>query len=156
MADLILARRALDELRLTEVLHCIRTSTCQYCRKEGKLLPYKLKKVTSYVVRQHIKEQDEFACRGCARSRLTRSSLHSLVAGWWSLAGARATPYAIFCNLRTVVLDLSEAEVNWCLSAINTLGNWIERIAPSPSLDKRRERGSAKTAEIEIATLATE
>ncbi|WP_104420284.1 hypothetical protein [Neolewinella xylanilytica] len=130
VADGILTNQALDELRLAEVMRCIRTSTCQYCQRAGQLMPYKRRKVTALVFRQRIEERPEFACRSCALTRLTLSSLHTLFAGWWTVAGARATPYALYSNLKTVVLELSEAEMQWLLGAIDRVRSWVVRILP--------------------------
>ena len=125
LSDRIALRRLLRERQISEVLHGIRTSTCQYCRRQGDLVTYQLKRVTASPLRQRIHEQTELACRSCARGRLAKSSAVSLIAGWWSPAGARATPYAVFTNLRTLVVELSEAEVNWLLRAGRTLRGWL-------------------------------
>lgn len=131
LADRVLARRALEELKLSEVLQCIRTSTCQYCCGEGKLISYKLRKVTSFLVRYRVREQAEFACRSCACKRLAHASLHTLLMGWWSSGGARSAPYAIFCNLRTLVLQLSEAEMEGAVRMVNRAGSLLKEQIPT-------------------------
>ena len=148
LGERILLRRLLHERQISEVLQGIRTSTCQYCHRQGDLVTYQLKRVTASPLRQRIHEQTELACRSCARVRLAKSSAVSLVAGWWSLAGAQATPYAVFTNLRTLVLELSEAEVDWLLGAYRKVRSWIDVLVP-PGKDTHNVASSAQLMEVE-------
>ena len=78
-----------------------------------------------------MREQAEFACRSCACKRLARASLHTILMGWWSAGGIRSTPYAIFCNLRTLVLQLSEAEMDSAVRMVNRAGSLLKEQIPT-------------------------
>ncbi|MGB3798408.1 MAG: hypothetical protein WA952_01265 [Lewinella sp.] len=126
--DSIALRRALEKMRLSEVMQSIRSSTCHYCHREDDLVSYTHRRVTAYVVQHRIHEKSEIACQGCARRRLLKSTAHSLVAGWWTITALRATPYAVFCNLHTVIRELSGAKVSWWQQTTDPTRGWLHRI----------------------------
>ncbi|WP_116107839.1 hypothetical protein [Lewinella sp. IMCC34191] len=121
-------RRAQEEWKFQEVMECIRTSTCQYCRREDELISYKIRKVTALVIRHRIGDRTEFACRKCACRRLAASTLQTCMTGWWSPGGLSATPYSIFRNAQTLLLELSRAEMQWVVGAAQSLRSWIDRL----------------------------
>ena len=126
----ILLRRLLRERQIAEVLHSIRSSTCQYCHRRGDLITYPIKRVMALLSRCRIQEQTELACRSCACRRLAQSSAVSLLAGWWSPSGIRATPYAVYTNLRTLLQEVSEARVNWRFDAWRSPLARAEKLRP--------------------------